>query len=380
VRDKIWQHIESFAGFSFCKAHAAQFAILAYQSAYLKAHHTAEFFAARLSNEGGYYAPDVYIRDARRFGMSIELPEVNRSEKTYEGRESRIVMGLQQVRCLTETEVDSILLARNADGPFRSVADFLARTGTGYEHTHALIRVEAFRSMHAPRPLLLGELAEAIRARIHRPGQARQPLLFTGSHTTCGVAHDQDPTTSGGATGVVFENTWARDYTLFEQIQAEVDVLGMIVSIHPMEPLQGAIRASGLLPATETKQYDGKRVRMGGLIVSYKTVLTRKSEPMAMITMEDLTGMFDAVVFPEDYRRYASVLRGNNDQGLCFEGKVQVEYGAATLIVDKVEPLNKALKLSGTPRNISVSVASVAPPLVVESTEEETHTVSVISA
>lgn len=179
-REKIWKQVASFVGYSFCKAHAAQFAILAWQTAYLKAHHTAEFFAGRIGNVGGYFPVDYYIRDARRFGVSIELPEVNRSEKDYLGRGNRILMGLDQVGCLHEDAIDSILLARNAGGKFGSVADFLARTGAGYEQTHALIRVGAFRSLHAPRPVLLSELAESFRAKIHRPASApRQPLLFT---------------------------------------------------------------------------------------------------------------------------------------------------------------------------------------------------------
>jgi DNA polymerase III alpha subunit len=126
-----------------------------------------------------------------------------------------------------------------------------------------------------------------------------------------------------------------------------VDVLGMIVSIHPLEPLQGAIRSAGLVPAAEIMRHADRRVRMGGIMVSYKTVSTKKGEPMSMITLEDLSGMFDAVVFPEAYRRHASVLRTQSDRGLCLEGKIQVDFGAPNLIVDKVEPLNKALRLTG---------------------------------
>lgn len=350
VYEKLWEQIASFAGFSFCKAHAAQFAILAYQTAYLKAHFPAEFFAARLSNEGGYYAPDVYIRDARRFGLSVELPEVNRSNKTYTGRGSRVIMGLKQVGCLTEASVDSILLARHTGGPFKSVADFLARTGIGYEQTHALIRVGAFRSLHAPRPVLLAELAEAMRARVRRPGPARQPLLFADrnlSGSASSFPHLKEAFSGGKDVFEGVDGGWARDYTLFEQIQAEVDVLGMIVSIHPLEPLQAAIRAAGLIPSAEMMRHVDRKVKMGGILVSYKVVATKAGDPMAMVTLEDLSGMFDAIIFPEAYRRYAGVFRGNDGRGICFEGKVQVDYGAPNLIVEKVEPLSRAIGLRG---------------------------------
>ncbi len=341
-REKIWNQVASFVGYSFCKAHAAQFAILAWQCAYLKAHHTAEFFASRLANVGGYFPADYYVRDARRFGMSTELPEINRSEKTYMGRDRRILMGLEQVGCLTDDAVDSILLARNTGGPFGSVADFLARTGVGYEQTHALIRVGAFRSLQATRPVLLSELAEATRAKMHRPASApRQPLLF------------RDRASSKGARTLKVTPDWHRDYTLFEQLQAEVDVLGMIVSIHPLEPLANAMKKAGCITGTEMARYEGQYVRAGGILVSFKPATTKKNgDPMALISLEDLSGTFDTVVFPEAYARHAMILRTQADGGLCMEGKVQVEHGTATLVAEKVMPLNEALKIKRSKRQM----------------------------
>jgi len=346
ARRKIWDQIASFVGYSFCKAHAAQFAILAWQCAYLKAHHTAEFFAARLANVGGYFPADYYIRDARRFGLTIELPEVNRSERNYTGRGKRVLMGLEQVGCLPEETVDSILLARNTGGPFESVTDFLARTGVGYEQTHALVRVGAFRSLHAPRPVLLGELAEAMRAKVHRPAMApRQPLLFRGRAGTP-PARKAAGIDFSGEDGSRVVGTWHRDYTLFEQLQAEVDVLGMIVSIHPLEPLEGAMKKAGFTPGVDMIRHEGKYIRMGGILVSFKPATTKKNgDPMALISLEDLSGTFDTVVFPEAYRKHAVLLRAQADGGLCMEGKVQVDHGTATLVVEKVIPLNEALDI-----------------------------------
>jgi DNA-directed DNA polymerase III PolC len=352
-REKIWKQIASFVGYSFCKAHAAQFAILAWQSAYLKAHHTAEFFAGRLGNCGGYFPVDYYIRDARRFGVNVELPEVNRSEKNYVGRGNRVLMGLIQVGCLHEDAIDSILLARNTGGKFGSVADFLARSGAGYEQTHALIRVGAFRSLHTPRPVLLSELAESFRAKIHRPAAApRQPMLFSASAKASAdksaMALSEDWNSSAVA---LAKAGWDRDYTLFEQIQAEIDVLGMIVSIHPLEPLKSAMRKAGFVQGTEMKRCEGRRVRMGGILVSFKPATTKdKGDPMAMISLEDLSGTFDTVIFPDAYARHALILRARSDGGLCMEGKVQADYGTHTLVVDKVMPLNEVLNIQRSKR------------------------------
>ena len=339
AREKIWAQIESFSGYSFCKAHAAQFAILAYQCAYMKAHHTAEFFASRIANVGGYYPIDLYVRDARRFGMSVELPEVNRSEKSCVGRDDRVILGLENVGCLNETSIDAILLSRNVEGKFQSVADFLSRTGVGYEQTHALIRVGAFRSLNMSRPLLLGQLAEAFVMKIHRPKSARQPLLFPD---TC----DSDNKTSD--TNI----SWTRDYSLYEQLQAEVDVLGMIVSIHPMEALKEYLEDSGFIEGKDMINHVGKYVRMGGILVSFKPVSTKKNhQPMALISLEDLSGAFDTVVFPEVYRKYAITLRANAGQGLCMEGKVELDNGAPTMVVEKAFPLQDFLREQGAGKN-----------------------------
>ncbi|MFH1676318.1 MAG: hypothetical protein ABIC40_04760, partial [bacterium] len=381
AREKIWNQVASFVGYSFCKAHAAQFAILAYQTAWLKAHHTAEFFAARLANMGGFFPPDLYVRDARRFGLSIELPEVNRSERTYEGKDNRIIMGLEQVGCLQEASVDSILLARNTGGPFASVADFLARTGVGYEQTHALIRVGAFRSLHAPRPVLLGELDEAVRAKMRQPSSTapaapRQSLLFAGrigAEKKNETFFDRD------------EIDWRNDYSLFEQLQAEVDVIGFIVSIHPLEPLAEAMRKAGFVQASDMNRFDGKRVRMGGILTAFKPVTTKNNDPMAIISLEDLSGTFDTVIFPEAYKRHALMLRSQADGGLCVEGKIQVSFGLANLIVEKVLTLGEALGIKARRRRPigdvkmgpRVTVPTYPPDIEhkesIESTESKEH-------
>ena len=103
---------------------------------------------------------------------------------------------------------------------------------------------------------------------------------------------------------------WHRDYTLFEQLQAEVDVLGMIVSIHPLEPLANAMKKAGFVPGADMARYEGRHIRAGGILVSFKPATTKaKGDPMALISLEDLSGTFDTVVFPEAYARYAMVLR-----------------------------------------------------------------------
>ncbi|HEX9744132.1 MAG TPA: DNA polymerase III subunit alpha [bacterium] len=349
VRQKIWDQIASFASFSFCKAHAAQFAIVAYQSAYFKAYHRAEFFATRLANVGGYYPPDVYIRDARRFNVKVELPEVNMSQRTYYGKDNVVIMGLEQVGCLHDDIIDSILLAKNVEGPFKSVADFVARTGTGYEQAHALIRVGAFRTLNTTRPVLLGDLAEAFRSKIHRPGKVRQPLLFPEKgkiepEPSPPFAWGIKPKTSLPLAGGTKGGTWDHDYSLYEQIQAEVDVLGMIASIHPLEPIKKFMDAANFTCGKDMPRRVDKKVRMGGILVSFKPVRTRKdNQAMALISLEDLSGTFDVAVFPEAYRKHAVTLKTKAGQGLCMEGKVQFDDGAYTLVVENVYPLQDFL-------------------------------------
>ncbi|MFH1843093.1 MAG: DNA polymerase III subunit alpha, partial [bacterium] len=127
VIEEIWRQVSSFAGYAFCKAHSASYAVLSFQAAYLKAHYPAEFMAAVLSNHGGYYSTSAYLEEARRLGLEIQLPDVNRSESDFTGGDGKVRIGLSQIHGLSRRSIDQLLDERGRDGAYVSLGDLLER-------------------------------------------------------------------------------------------------------------------------------------------------------------------------------------------------------------------------------------------------------------
>ena len=146
VVDEVWEMILSFSGYSFCKPHSASYALVSYKSCYLRAHYPAEFIAAVLSNQGGYYSPFAYVSEARRMGLQVLLPDVNESRKAYWGKDKTIRVGLMQLKGLHESALEAILEERKK-GHFVSLEDFLCRVDIDVADVKILIKAGAFDSI-----------------------------------------------------------------------------------------------------------------------------------------------------------------------------------------------------------------------------------------
>lgn len=157
VTRKIWEQMKSFAGYAFCKAHSASFAQLSFRVAWLKAHYPARFMAAVLSNGGGFYSPGAYIQEAKRMGLKVLLPDVNRSQTSYTGRGDKIRIGLMAIKNLSQRSADSLLEARQARS-FISLTDLIKRTTLGLKELETLIRCGALDGFGPTRPELLWQL------------------------------------------------------------------------------------------------------------------------------------------------------------------------------------------------------------------------------
>ncbi len=192
VAEEIWRQIESFGGYAFCKAHSASFAVVSWQTAYLKEHYPAEFMAAVIANHGGFYGTSAYIEEARRMGLTILPPDVNRSgeecsAETVNGarRANAIRIGLGHVKSLTQKSIELIIENR----PYRSLGDFLNRSGVGQSETRTLAIVGALDTFGYPRPALLCGAprpggASIQRAVAHRRGACAAgcpPIFFRAS-------------------------------------------------------------------------------------------------------------------------------------------------------------------------------------------------------
>ncbi|HKY33007.1 MAG TPA: DNA polymerase III subunit alpha, partial [Candidatus Polarisedimenticolia bacterium] len=141
---EVWRMILSFSGYSFCKPHSASYALVSFKSAYLKAHHPAEFMAAVLSNQGGYYSTFAYVSECRRMGLAVRLPDVNESGIPYTGSGREVRVGLMQVQGLSAGAMEALLRERESGGPFGSLEDLLDRVVLDPADARRLIKAGAF--------------------------------------------------------------------------------------------------------------------------------------------------------------------------------------------------------------------------------------------
>ncbi len=315
---ELWRQIESFAGYSFCKAHSASFALLSFQVAYLKAHYPAEFMASVLSNGGGYYSKAVYIQECKRLHLNVLLPCINLSDYEYTGKAAEIRIGLMALKNLSRNAADKIISERNINGKYNSLADFLFRTALGYEETSILIKCGAMRCFKQTRPTLL-RLLDIYLNRKKILEQNRFDLFMNESF-------DLEKSVITGS-----------KYSVEEICKAEYEILGYMVTRHPLYFFQKFYDDNRVISASEMKYYKGKTVKMIGWYMTSKRIKTRKGNIMKFLSLEDLTGTFEAVIFPEAYFQYAELTLSMGPY--LIKGKIDSSV-TSNIIVEKLEVLS----------------------------------------
>jgi len=277
--EQVWELMAAFAGYGFPKAHAASYAQLSWRSAWCKTHFPAEFMAAVLANWGGYYSQRVYLTEARRMGLAVKPPHINHSKRefsvAYPGGEPVLYMGLDQVRDLTHRTIEHICRLR----PFRTLEDFLSRVDPRRGEAENLARCGAMEGF-GPIPALL--------ERIH--GNAWQA--------------DQMPLFGLG-------NTDSQEFSLEQKLAAQIEILGAALEAHPLELVAKQIAASGAISTLEATEKTGERVTVAGMRQTSHHSRTAKGEMMLFLTLEDLEGTLDAVLYPQTYARFRNSLVGS---------------------------------------------------------------------
>lgn len=318
IAKELWRQIESFAGYAFCKAHSASFALLSYQVAYLKVHYPAEFMASVLSNGGGYYSAAVYIQECKRLGLKVLLPCINKSQFEYSGKGDTIQIGFMAIKNITRSLIDKIIAERNEHGKYISLADFLVRVRPGYEETATLIKCGAMDCFNQTRPTLMRLLDIYIK---------HKKLLEENYNTLF-------PAESIKLEKEVVTN---RQYSIEEICIIEYETFGYMVSRHPLEFFVEIEDKYPLVKVENMHKYNGKKIRMSGWYMTSKRIKTKNGDIMKFLSLEDLTGTFEAVLFPKVYEKYAEQTLSMGPY--LLEGKVDIENGN-NLIVEKLEILS----------------------------------------
>jgi DNA polymerase-3 subunit alpha/error-prone DNA polymerase len=329
----VWEMMESFAGYSFVKAHSASYAMLSFRSAFLRAHHPAEFMAAVMSNHGGYYSTLAYASESRRMGLRLLPPDLNESEERCTGKEDSIRFGLSMIASLGAPTIASILAERSARGHFSGIEDFARRVRLDRSEAEALCGAGA-----------LDSLAQGSEDR----GACRPDILM---RLLCVCASRE----GGGRKGAELEfgETEAPSTRLFRArargkpdsraaiLDAQMRYLGTTLAVHPLSLWPQALSQPRNL-ARDLPLCVGRTVDLVGWPITSKPVLTSREEVMEFVSFEDETAMYESVLFPETYRKYRHLLFG--DAPLFVRGRVEEDRGALAVTVISLESVASPLR------------------------------------
>ncbi len=306
--ERMWQMMMSFDGYSFCKPHSASYARVSFQAAYLKRHYPAEFMAAVIANQGGYYSTFAYVSEAKRLGLKILHPDVQKSGVRWSGRAKKILVGLQSVHGLSVCFLDRLLLERDKE-QFRDVGDLFRRTRPADNEARALIHAGAIDSLcpERNRTVLLWQWASFQ----HLLHDKRCRSLFEVRLPPAPPLPPPDLKTS---------------------LRREYEVLGFLCDYHPLQFLNH--QGKGLQKVATLSERIGQRVQLLAWLLTGKMVSTKTGEMMEFLTFEDETGQLETTFFPEVYRNNAHILRSG--RGYLLTGLVEADFGALTLTVDKI--------------------------------------------
>jgi len=307
VAERVWEMMAAFAGYGFPKAHAASYARVAWQAAWCKSHFPAEFMAAVLANGGGYYSQRVYLSEVRKMGLSVKPPHVNHSSQRfcvrYPQGQAILYMGLDQVFGLTKQTQTRIIKEK----PFRSLNDFLTRVDPRKAEIENLVRCGALDGFGS-----IPTMLTMIQSGSWRKDQFS---LFE------------------------YQEFPSQDWTLAERAQSQEQILGLSVDVHPLELVKDQLAAVQVISTGEVASFIGESVVVAGLKLSSHRARTARGEIMLFMSLEDLEGVLEIVLFPTVYQQYRVLLR---DQGpFLIRGTIEKdeEEGDVWMRVEKLKAL-----------------------------------------
>jgi len=310
---EIYDKVRGFAGFGFPKSHSAAFALLAYQSAWLRHHHPGEFLCALLNEQPmGFYPPASLVRDAQRRGVEVRPPDVNRSGVKARMEEGAVRVGLNYVAHVSDDDAAAVVEAQ----PVADVRELAQRTELSQDTLESLVASGACDCFGRPRRVLLWELglvpqAESVPGSRGNERQLALPL---------------DPTV---------ETPALREQTEWERMLADYRTTSLSVGVHPLELLRPHLPQGVLSSAELERCRDGRRVRVAGMAIARQRPSTAKG--VVFMLLEDEAGQMNLIVPPTVYERYRALVRG--EPLLLAHGRFERRDRNMNVLVDKVESL-----------------------------------------
>ncbi|WP_409523478.1 DNA polymerase III subunit alpha [Nitrincola sp. MINF-07-Sa-05] len=349
----IFDLVEKFAGYGFNKSHSAAYALVSYQTAWLKTHYPAPFMAAVMSSDmQNTDKVVIFIEECRQMGLTLKLPDVNAGEFMFTVNDANeIIYGLGAIKGVGEGPVEAIVEARSEGGPFVDLFDFCARVGAkklNKRVLEALVRCGALDSLGTHHRAVLWE---SIGAALQAADQAARNV-DAGMFDLFGEVEAESPSDP------YIEFARAREWTDKERLQGEKETLGLYVTGHPIDEYERELSHVISKKLVEIQPARGRSQKMAGLVVDLRMKKTKKGQPLCFITLDDRSARMEVTLFGEAYEQFKHLVA--RDVILIIEGEVaQDDY-------------NGGIKVRGnTVATLTQARARYAEALQVDCTEKQ---------
>ena len=337
VANKIYDNMIDFAKYAFNKSHAAAYAVVAYQTAYLKYYYPVEFMAALMTSVlDNTSKVSEYIYTCRQMGIAILPPDINEGEGGFSVSGQAIRYGLSAIKSIGRPVIDAIVEERKIRGPFTTLKDFITRL-SGREVNKRTIEnfikagaLDGLEGNRRQKMMIYGSLLDTL--------NQEKKTTMAGQMTLFDIAPEEDK----AEYEIKLPNV--EEYDKEVLLGFEKEVLGIYISGHPLEEYMERLKKNTNAVTTDfvldeetgtLKVSDGAKVRIGGMITDKVIKYTKSNKAMAFITLEDLVGTVEIIIFPKDYERYAKYLE--NDAKVFVEGRVTAEEDRnGKLICEKI--------------------------------------------
>ena len=345
VANKIYDDMIDFAKYAFNKSHAAAYAVVAYQTAWLKYYYPVEFMAALMTSViDNSTKVSEYILTCRQMSIGILAPDVNESESAFSVSGGAIRYGLNAIKSIGRPVIESIITERKAGGPYVDLSDFIHRLpgkDVNKRVVENLIKSGAFDSFPANRRQMM-----LIYGQIMDEAAQKKKTELAGQMSLFDFAAEEDKEAFKVKIPIVAE------YSKGDLLAFEKEVLGFYISGHPLEEYEEQWKrgishvTTDFLPPEEgelPKVHDGERATVGGMITSKTMKATKTNKMMAFITIEDLVGTVEVIVFPRDYEKIGKML--NVDDKVFVSGRISAEEDRASkMILESIRPFSEPKK------------------------------------
>jgi DNA polymerase-3 subunit alpha len=334
--ERIFDLIEKFGGYGFNKSHSVAYTVIAYQTAYLKAHFPVQFMAALLTQDMGNQDKTIKnIAECREMGIRILPPDLNESQADFAVVEGGIRFGLAAVKNVGLKAVDSIIEERNLDGPFKDLLDFCKRVDGSKVNRRVLeglIQCGAYDFTGIYRSRLFASLDDVI--------------------SFCGACQDPNQlnmfASMGGAdsgTGGLLDLPEMDEWDEREKLKKEKEALGFYITGHPLDRFKDEIKRIATCHLENLPRLSDKsKVKVAGMVENLKIKRTRRGDKMATLTLEDPTGSAQVILFPDVFNLYSLLLKG--DEPLLIKGTAEVGDNSAKIITQEIISLENVRQKS----------------------------------